>query len=328
MRIFISIFLLILASLPASANDSEAEIALGGLRLKPSDTISLDREDLFISPTEVRVDYLFTNHGKADVDALVAFPLPDIVFNEDSPRGELNYKRDVGFSTIVNGKPVDYEWVEQAIFNDTDVTGRVKAAGLPLHGDEQGFRDAASKAPANLRDALVADGLLDKYGDATTTVYDAKWKLRTTVTRHQVFPAGKTIEVHHRYKPIAGGSVAGALEKTARTEDWALEHQKAYCIEKGWFAAFDKANASHQGPDGFAPYSEIWLGYVLKSGANWEGPIKDFRLVIDKGKPDNLLSLCAEGVKKISPTQFEIRKTNFEPKDDLAILIVNWADQE
>jgi hypothetical protein len=46
--------------------------------------------------------------------------------------------------------------------------------------------------------------------------------------------------------------------------------------------------------------------------------------VVDKGKPQNLVSFCAESVKKISPTQFEMKKTNFEPKDDLNILIVEW----
>jgi hypothetical protein len=73
-----------------------------------------------------------------------------------------------------------------------------------------------------------------------------------------------------------------------------------------------------------APYTEWWIGYVLSSGANWKGSIKDFRLVVDKGKPESLVSFCAEGVNKISPTQFEMKKTNFEPKDDLNILIVEW----
>jgi hypothetical protein len=40
------------------------------------------------------------------------------------------------------------------------------------------------------------------------------------------------------------------------------------------------------------------------------------------------VSFCAEGVQKIAPTQFEVRKTNFEPKDDLAILIVEWYGAE
>ncbi|WP_182419623.1 DUF4424 family protein [Bartonella sp. HY038] len=38
------------------------------------------------------------------------------------------------------------------------------------------------------------------------------------------------------------------------------------------------------------------------------GVIEDFRLIIDKGKPDALVTFCGDGVQKISPTQFEMRK--------------------
>jgi Domain of unknown function (DUF4424) len=75
-------------------------------------------------------------------------------------------------------------------------------------------------------------------------------------------------------------------------------------------------------------YSETWIGYVLSSGRNWRGPIKDFRLVVDKGKPENMVSFCMNGVKKISPTQFEVRRKNFEPKGDLEVLIVEWPSIE
>jgi hypothetical protein len=40
------------------------------------------------------------------------------------------------------------------------------------------------------------------------------------------------------------------------------------------------------------------------------------------------VSFCAEGVKKISPTQFEVRKTDFEPTQDLNVLIVDWWKPE
>lgn len=50
--------------------------------------------------------------------------------------------------------------------------------------------------------------------------------------------------------------------------------------------------------------------------------------MVDKGSPDNLVSFCMSGVKKISPTQFEVRRTNFEPKGDLDVLIAEWAQQE
>ena len=71
-----------------------------------------------------------------------------------------------------------------------------------------------------------------------------------------------------------------------------------------------------------APYSEQRIDYILKTGANWSGPIKEFRLVVDKGEPDSLVSFCGQDVKKISDTQFEMRKIEFTPDGNLAILIL------
>ena len=55
-------------------------------------------------------------------------------------------------------------------------------------------------------------------------------------------------------------------------------------------------------------------------------PIKDFKIVIDKGKPDRLVSFCLDNVKKISPTSFEVRMKDFTPDRDLKILLIGKAD--
>ena len=64
------------------------------------------------------------------------------------------------------------------------------------------------------------------------------------------------------------------------------------------------------------------ISYVLKTGANWAGPIKAFHLVVDKGQADRIVSFCGDGVKKISPTVFEVRASDFTPTHDLNILIL------
>jgi hypothetical protein len=152
--------------------------------------------------------------------------------------------------------------------------------------------------------------------------------VQTSVTRKQVFKAGATVKVQHSYKPLAGGSVGGGLSPQYREENWAKSNVAKFCIEDSWFKSFDKQLPKYVSEQNSTGYSEIWLGYVLKSGANWKGPIKDFRLVVDKGKPDSLVSFCGDGVKKISPTQFEVRKKDFEPTQDLNVLIVDWAQPE
>ena len=45
-------------------------------------------------------------------------------------------------------------------------------------------------------------------------------------------------------------------------------------------------------------------------------------MVVDKGAAANIVSFCADGVRKISPTQFEVRHTDFTPTRDVSILIL------
>jgi hypothetical protein len=70
-------------------------------------------------------------------------------------------------------------------------------------------------------------------------------------------------------------------------------------------------------------YSESWIDYILVTGGNWEKPIGDFRLVVDKGSPSTLVSFSGNGGKKIGPTTFEMRKRNWRPGKDLAILFLD-----
>ena len=69
-------------------------------------------------------------------------------------------------------------------------------------------------------------------------------------------------------------------------------------------------------------YTERWLSYVLSSGANWAGPISTFKLIVDKGSTDNLVSFCGQGVKKTGPTTFEMDLDGFLPEKDLDFLFI------
>jgi len=305
-------------TLPARANDSEAETALGGLTLRQSAAITLEREDLFISRERVRVAYRFVNTSDKPVDTLVAFPLPDIPPDDDENLNYWSRPPEVEFKTTVDGKPVDYDIVQQAIYKGEDVTAKLVALRLPLNRFAPDFDSAIAHAPKIERDRLVAQGLLrDDAGS-----FSPRWALRTSMTRQQVFAPHAPVAVTHEYRPLIGGSVAGGLDPSLRDSADFREKMRRHCIEKDWLASFDRLAARRRGE--VAPYSEVWIGYVLKSGANWKGPIGDFHLVVDKGRPDSLVSFCAEGVKKISSTQFEARYENFTPREDLDILIIDW----
>jgi hypothetical protein len=75
-------------------------------------------------------------------------------------------------------------------------------------------------------------------------------------------------------------------------------------------------------------WEQHFLEYILTTGANWSGPIKNFRLVVDKGAPENLVSFCGQSVRKISPTQFELRASNFVPSSNVSVLILTPAQAD
>jgi Domain of unknown function (DUF4424) len=315
---------LLALALPALGNDSEAAINLGGIELVHNPAISMDSEDLYISEQEVRVRYRYTNRSNKDLELTIAFPLPPIRAADEEKYGytAIPDYTQLKFETRVDGKPVRFQVIRRGELSGKDVTQRLAQRGWPLDwitgtGEEPAFVKRLS--PAQLQ-AGVSEGLLRREDRG---MHFPTWDVVTHVTRKQVFPARRTVEVTHRYAPMIGGSVAGTLFPAVRKEF--PEALKRHCIDSSFLAAFDKKVAARiNNPGAPMAYSETWIGYVLSSGRNWRGPIKQFRLVVDKGKPENLVSFCMNGVRKISPTQFEVRRKNFEPKGDLEVLIVKW----
>jgi hypothetical protein len=92
-------------------------------------------------------------------------------------------------------------------------------------------------------------------------------------------------------------------------------HRKLkYCVDEDFLRELAKDNRNY--------FLEQWVDYILTTGANWSGPIKQFRLIVDKGDSKNLLSFCGRNVKQVGPTQFEMTISDFAPRKDLAILFL------
>ena len=85
---------------------------------------------------------------------------------------------------------------------------------------------------------------------------------------------------------------------------------------------------SGSGDDAYWNGMSYYVDYVLKTARTWNGPIKDFKLTIDKGKADSVISLCIDGIKKTGPTTFVVEKKDFTPDDDISILIVPKTPRE
>jgi len=324
--------LLACAAIPAPAlADSTAELAIGGLVFTRNAEISLETEELTITPEQVSVRYVFLNQTQAPATATLVFPMPDIDLSEADnyaiPTADpVNF---VAFQTTIDGTAVTFTINQRAFLGDKDISASIKRAGLPLLPiGTQGNRIAA--LPKESRDRLINEGLLIPGGtDARgRQLHAGSWTVKTTVERQQTFPPGKPVVVEHRYRTSMGVSFDTILRKglrdNAAMDKEVKRYRAGYCVPEDLLRGIHKIAGDAE--ENLAQLRERRINYVLKPGANWLGPIKDFKIVVDKGKPDRLVSFCLDNVKKISPTAFEVRMKDFTPERDLKILLIGKAD--
>jgi hypothetical protein len=315
------------ASSPLLANDTSAELAIGGLTFTKNADISMESEELKIALDAITVRYVFVNRSTKPVTLTVAFPLPDISLADASnaafPVGNpLNF---VGFSTRIDGKPVSFSTNQQAFANNKNVTAALSEMGIPIFpvGAEQLKINDLSE---EVRTRAVAQGLLVESGtnDKGMPLYDATWTLKTSVVRQQSFPPGKPVVVEHRYRTSVGMSfdtiLRQGLRQNRNLEPEVQRYKRKYCVDDSFLRLVDGLRAADK--PGRPRLIERRISYVLTTGANWAGPIKDFHLVVDKGHADRIVSFCGQDIKEISPTQLELRAADFTPGQDLEILIL------
>jgi hypothetical protein len=333
MRLRVLVPALLLAGVPplAWANDSTAELSIGGLTFTRNADVSMESEELTITPEFVTVRYVFLNRSDKPVNVTVAFPLPDIDLAEADnfaipSTDPVNF---VAFQTKIDGKPVNFSINQRALFGEKDISARIKGAGLPILpvGAEQ---NKVAELSGEVKQKLIDDGLLIPAGTspAGQPLHGPSWTVRTSIVRQQTFPPAKPVTVEHRYRTSMGVSFDTVLRKSLRENPAMAEEVKRYraeyCVMDDLLRGIDRIAGSAEG--NVQKLRERRISYVLKTGANWAGPIKDFRVVIDKGQPDRLVSFCLDNVKKISATAFEVRKKDFTPERDLKILLIGKAD--
>ena len=310
---------LCLVAAPVVANDSTAAMGAGGLVLQRTDGISMLSEDLYVSAREVRVKYRFLNHTSEPIETIVAFPMPDVAGGwDESVGGDVNSDHIVPFITWVDDRAVYAQVERKAVIGARDVTAELTAMRIPLSPSGMAAMTAIEALSDADADRLAAAGLIEVNRESGSRWITTNWTLKTTWYWTQYFEPGREVVIEHLYAPAIGGS-AGSLvgERMDDLPEAAADYAARYCTDEAFIAA-----AMRKRSQGLY-LTETWINYVLTTGANWSGPIRDFRLVVDKGSEDSLVSFCGEGVRKIGPTQFEVRRQNWTPTRDLEVLILS-----
>lgn len=315
------------ATCAARANDSVAELSIGGLQFVRTNDVAMESEDLRISLDHITVRYQFANTTGKPVVLTVAFPLPDIDLSEAEnvalpSTDPLNF---VDFETKIDGVPARFQIDQRAMVGDKDVSALLDQFKLPLL--PIGSREIRiADLPEATRAKLVDQGLLMpvRTDDKGRQQYAVAWIARTSAVRQQTFPPGRKVTVEHQYRPSVGTSSDTILR-------WILRYNKSlsseveryrndYCVSDAFLAQLDKRTGN--GVLNASMIQERRINYVLKTGANWAGPIRSFKLTIDPGASDRLVSFCPGRLTPTMPNALEFTAKDFKPDSDLKILIV------
>lgn len=305
------------------ANDTVVEIAAGGLEYVRSDKIEMVREDLYISMDEVRVDYVFRNHSEEDITAMVAFPMPDIQYDEYGDIGLPFAQQDnfLGFTVLVDGQEIEPRLQQRAKVIGVDVTVHLVKRGIPLLPTGDDVFQSFGSQPVSVLLELEQLGIvgIENYdgGNGMRAHARPQWILQSAYYWEMVFPAGKEIKVSHTYSPATGATTGIApFFYSGNFLDISDEYARRYCVDEGFVRAVGrKLDAGTQ-------YFETWISYILLTGRNWYRRIGTFHLTVDKGNTDNLVSFCGEGVVKTGPTTFELTIEDYYPEKNLDILVM------
>ncbi len=304
----------------AFANDSSAALGAGGIVLTQSADISMAREDLWVSRNSVRVRYEFVNESGAPITTRVAFPLPEanleLLTEADVGWPTEDAKNTVDFRVKVEGRAVAPTLEEKAFLKGVDVTEVLRRHGIPISPRAHDVTEVITRLGAPARAELATRGLIRESKEWVQPL----WTVKNTYHWAQTFPIGRPLVVEHAYKPVVGGTIipAESFDEIAK-----YEYYKQFCIDGPTLAAMKALLKGARRKQGEGAATIAWfVDYVLTTGKNWKGPIGRFRLTLDKERKSNVISLCMKGVRKIGPTTFVVERRDFEPDEDLHVMIL------
>jgi len=332
----------------ATADSTVVGLGAGGLEFRSTESVSMIKERLTISPQKIDAQYIFKNITDQPVELMVAFPLPVIDFKHVGGHGPYinisnsNHENYVDFKTIVDGQAVHTKIESKALLGDKDISAELKKLGIsywiPGHGpgDREIVRKQLAQLDRGIRQRLIKAGFIQAIDDrGVDGELMPSWRLVTLYYWTQIFPVGKNVSIQHIYKPVPSlsegfsallydyqnkplaGFVLGGTTEARYPKD--ANHLKQYCMTDGFWAEVKrKTNLS--------AFQSNEINFILKTANAWHKPIGEFTLVLQTLKPENLVSLCIDGIKQTSATSFEVTKRNFAPDKDIKVFFLTLRD--
>ncbi|MBN2253448.1 MAG: DUF4424 family protein, partial [Kosmotogaceae bacterium] len=298
----------------AQANDSAVEVTPLGLQFKFQKEVSIEKEDLTISTDKIEVTCIFKNQSPSDIVTEVAFPIPEYKWALLG-RSVTDF---ADFTVQVDGERKPHKREVKAFAREKDCTriltdmnisivnfGKYKSGFDPVM--KRRYPTFVDRLEPTDKNTLIDLGILRAFIEADVLFPD--WSVYIKYHWTQRFPARKMVIIKHSYSPYTGYRTFCASE----SEDIEFLRKNA-CINESFISWMKKNGA--MGSD--CPWG-LWVSYILTTANNWHGPIKDFRLTIEK-KADEEVSTCFDPkIRKTGDNRYESWVKNFVPEKDLKV---------
>lgn len=327
------------------ANDTFVHESAGNLMFARNNQVEIAKERLVGPPVRslpnpvwgipIHVEYELRNTTGRGVEARIGFPLAACSLGDYIQAKHLDFLsgsaatcvKDPKMSLSVDGRQTTGQW--DFVFlrdgaalrdgaSDINLGKRISALINLVKDPERKFY------VEDIEFLNAAKSLCDELGGTINgpdcTAFGRIAVHRTFLWTH-AFAPGATVHVVHDYQVTAS---------------WNLHpdevfHSDVFCVgnstsRSAWNQYLEnlKHEEAEQRFEGVYP-REFFTEYVLRTGALWAGPIRDFDLLIRKSSPDQLVSTCFSGLVKTSPTEFRARRIDFSPSEDLRVLYLPLA---
>jgi len=300
------IFLFFLSS-NVFANDAVSSLTLEGIVFSKTDAISLRKEKLFLSPNEIKVDYIFENTTSIDQTLLVSFPLPPIGANYGD-----NSERFESFTVTIDGKDVSYQTECRAFNESVELTEELKQAGLPIC-EFKNAKELSKKTQALvIKKKLYSTDNMDEELNPTFTISRKHyWS--------QNFLPKQKIHVQHRYKPLLGMNSIGQL-----SHDWQEflpQGALSFCLdmEPSKLTSENKAICQKELKDPQIDTRASYLRYIITSANTWKNGIEYFEMIATGAA---IVLGEVDGARDADFKELKLIKKNFKPKKEILIEFV------
>jgi len=353
-KLNLALLIIVLAALPAWANDSAASVATGGIVQKREVRIAMQKERLTISQTKVTVEYEFLNDTDQDVTTEVAFPIPRYDPCDMTSAGGPTPFDD--FKLWVEGELVAYKTEAKAILNGKDVSALASKYHLDIPSgghcidvvDPKSHTDSAhvpdiEKLSAIDQHKLIENGLVSKPNDIYAGQL-ALWQVDKQYHWQQTFPAHRTIHIRHEYKPAVGFSGVSrkelepllfkqslkadigqrqtdSLDRYPSSEDVKNEI-RGTCVDKNLYEALGRHIEPNKENGDWIEF--MWVDYILTTANTWKTPIHDFQMIVERPPVDSigkyLVTFCWDGpIQKIDTNRFSVQQKDFVPTKEMHV---------